>query len=272
MDRRVALALAIVVAMGLAGCSWVERPNPAGPAPGNTTGTGTNPGIPYDRLAAHTDALRDRGYELQIDVRIMTPDGRENQTISVASDPEAERQLIRRRSGNGTLSRYVDGQQLVTRFATDSTTTYDTASLGALNVTFTTDRSSAVALVNTVHGSSLRAQQLRRIYEFGEFEPADNVTRNGTRYAAFDLASAATGSNATVTLNHSAGRLLIAPNGVIRRASIDLRGTQQGDPFVYAVEYRITRVGDVSVQPPTWLDEARASGNATSAPRNGSAG
>ncbi|MFB6082991.1 MAG: hypothetical protein ABEJ94_01955 [Halorientalis sp.] len=268
MDRRVALAVALVV---LAGCSWVERPEPAGPVPGNATETGTDTGIPYDRLAAHTDALRDRGYELHVDVRIRTPDGTKNRTVTVISDPDAKRQLIRSRSANATLYRYVDGERLFTRYVTDGTTTYETADLGARNVTFTTDRGGPVAFVETVHGSSLRYRRLRTIYEFGEFEPAGNVTRDGRRYAAFELTGVATGPDATVTLNHSSGRILIAPSGVIRRATIDLRGTQRGEPFVYAVDYRITRVGDVSVRPPGWLDEARAAGTATSAPENGTA-
>jgi hypothetical protein len=83
-----------------------------------------------------------------------------------------------------------------------------------------------------------------------------------------------TGSNATVRLDHSSGRILVAPNGVIRRATIDLRGTQRDEPFVYAIDYRISGVGDVSVQPPAWLDETRVrdnSTNATGTPQNGTA-
>jgi hypothetical protein len=263
MDRRVALALLVAVATILAGCSWIERPEPAGPPPGNTTETGGGPGIPYDRLAAHADALRDRGYELSLDVRIRTPNGSTNETVSVASDPGSERQLIHRRTADSSLDRYVDGAQLFTRFVANGSTTFDTADLGTENVTFTTDGNRGVAFVNTVHGSSLRTRQLRRIYEFGDFEPAGNVTRDGREYAAFDLTSAATGPDATVTLNDSSGRILIASSGVIRRASIDLRGTQRGESFVYAVDYRITKVGDVPIQPPEWLDEARASRNTT---------
>ncbi|WP_299269363.1 DUF7537 family lipoprotein [Halorientalis sp.] len=272
MDRRVALAVAVAVATVLAGCSWVERPDPSGPVPGDTTGTATDAGIPYDRLAAHTDTLRDRGYELRLDVRVRTPNGSTNLTVDVASDPDGERQLIQRRAATGTLDRYVDGTQLFTRFAANGSTTFDTADLGARNVTFTTDGRNDIAFVNTVHGSSLRTQRLRQIYEFGEFGPRQNVTRDGQRYATFDLTGAVTGPNATVTLNHSSGRILIAPSGVVRRASIDLRGTQRGEPFVYAVDYRIGETGDVTVQPPKWLDEARPSGDSTSTPRNGTAG
>ncbi|RXK49341.1 DUF7537 family lipoprotein [Halorientalis pallida] len=263
MDSRVALVLIVAVATILAGCSWVERPEPAGPAAGNTTGTDDGPSIPYDRLAAHADALRDRGYELRLDVRIRTPNGSENRTVSVASAPDSERQLIHRRTTDSTLDRFVDGAQLFTRFVANGSTTFDSADLGAENVTFTTDGRGTVAFVNTVHGSSLRTQRLRQVYEFGEFERAGNVTRDGREYAAFDLTAAATGPNATVTLNHSSGRILIAPNGVIRRATIDLQGTQRGAPFVYAVDYRITQDGDVSVQPPEWLDRAGTSENTT---------
>jgi hypothetical protein len=201
-------------------------------------------------------------------VRIRTPNGSTNQTVRVASDPDSARQVIHRRATGSTLDRYVDGPQLFTRFVANGSRTFDAADLEAENITFTTDGSGAVAFVNTVHGSSLRTQRLRTIYEFGEFESAENVTRNGQEYAVFDLAGAATGPNATVTLNHSSGRVLVAPRGVIRRASIDLRGTQQGEPFVYTVDYRISEVGDVSVRSPEWLDEARESGNSTESGRN----
>lgn len=266
MDRRVALAVAVALATVLAGCSWVESADPGGPQPVNTTNESDERGIPYDRLAAHSDALRDRGYELRVDVRIETPDGTTNQSVAVVSDPTTERQLIRSAATNGTLSRYVNGTRLYTRYVSNGTTRYGTSDLRARNVTFTSTEGGQIAFVNTVHGSSLRLRRLRTIYAFGKFEPDGNVTRNGDRYATFALTDVATGPNAAVTLDHASGRIVIGPDGVIRNATIDVRGTQRGERFVYAVDYRITTVGDVTVQAPEWLDEALAGGNATPDP------
>jgi hypothetical protein len=251
MDRRVALALVVAVATVLAGCSWVERPDTDRPTVANTTDGSDGGSIPANRLDEHTAVLATEGYELDVGVTIETPNRSRNATITVASDPDDGRQLIRTRSRAGTLDRYVNSTAVLSRVETNGTVEYGRAGLG--NASF-----------SAAHTDGVRVGRLATIYEFGEFEPAGNVTREGQRYAAFELASVNTGPNATVTLNHSSGRILIAPNGVIRRASIDLRGTQRGEPFVYAVDYRISEVGDVSVQPPEWLDEARASGNTTS--------
>jgi hypothetical protein len=260
MDRRVALAAAVAVAMVLAGCSWVEQPDPDRPTGADATGDGERGDsgmIPVDRLDDHTATLANESYELDVAVTVETPNRSRNATVAVASDPDGKRQLIRTRSRNGTLDRYVNSTTVFSRVEINGTTEYGHTALGD-------------AVFSTVHTDGVRIGRLTTIYEFGQFEPAGNVTRDGTRYAAFELAGVNTGPNAAVTLNHSTGRILVAPNGAIRRASIDLRGTQRGDPFVYAVDYRITRTGDVSIRPPEWLDEARSAGNATRTPRNGS--
>jgi hypothetical protein len=261
MDRRVALAVAVAVAMVLAGCSWVEQPDTDRPASTNATEGSDGGTIPAGRLNDHTAVLANESYELDIAVTIRTPSRSRNATVAVASDPDGQRQLIRTRSRNGTLDRYVNDTAVFSRVETNGTTEYGRTALG--NARF-----------SMAHTDGVRIGRLATIYEFGQFEPAGNVTRDGQRYAAFELASVNTGSNATVTLDHSSGRILVAPNGVIRRATIDLRGTQRGDPFVYAIDYRISGVGDVPVQPPAWLEEARVRGNSTNrtgTPQNGTA-
>ncbi|AQL43916.1 hypothetical protein BV210_14935 [Halorientalis sp. IM1011] len=256
MNRRVVLAAVVAVAMVLAGCSWVEQPDTDPPTEANTTEQGDGGTIPTGRLNDHTAVLANESYELSVDVTIETPNRSRNASVAVASDPDGERQLIGTQSRNGTLDRYVNSTAVFSRVDTNGTTEYGRAALG--NASF-----------STAHTDGIRLSRLARIYEFGQFEPAGNVTRDGKRYTAFELRGVNTGPNATVTLNHSSGEILIAPNGVIRRASIDLRGTQRGEPFVYTLDYRITAVGDVTIQPPEWLDEARRSDNATQTPRNG---
>ncbi|WP_335999156.1 DUF7537 family lipoprotein [Halorientalis halophila] len=257
MDRRVLLAVALAAVTLLAGCSWVAEDPTTPSSPSNSSDGPQDTGIPYERLDDHSAALANESYDLGIDLEIRTPDRRRNATVNVSSDPVGERQLIRTESPNGSLDRYLAGQELYTRVNVNGTTEYNITDLGARNVSFA-----------AVHGSGIRVRRLATIYEFGTFERAGNVTRDGERYAAFDLTEPATGPNATVTLNDSSGRILIDQNGIIRRATIDLRGTQSGEPFVYAVDYRIERVGNVTIDEPAWFDEARSGAISTSRSEN----
>lgn len=250
MDRRLLLGGALAALVVLSGCSWVQQTPPSTPTPSAAESPGDRVSIPVPLLRNHSRALANTSYAVEMEINISANESAIDRSFAVRSDPAAERQRVELRGRQSVTDRYVDNGTIYTRLRANGSTGYDVRGFERFNVTF-----------GTLHRRSISQGRLAGIYQYGEFNESGTVTRNGRTVTEYTLVE--TGITRNATVESSSGRVLIDQQGVIRLARIDITGTRDGNEFFVHTEYRVTGVGEVSIDRPDWLDEARAneSGN-----------
>lgn len=164
----------------------------------------------------------------------------------VRSSPTDERLAATIRRGNTTVERYAGNGTISFRRTANGTTTYE----GPTNL-------STVGGFEFLHRSGTGANRLQRLTLVGNYTGAGTVTRDGRtldRYTVDGLAPTATLNG---TLERIEGTALIDQRGIVRSANLTLQFRQDGVRQRQTAEYRVTTVGDVSVERAGWLDEAR---------------
>lgn len=242
MNRGQLLVVALVAAVALSGCSWVEQEEPT---PDSDNSSDSDNMIPVFRIDGHANALANTSYALDIQAKAVKEDERANRTISVRSNLSSKRFLLHNEIRNRSLTRYVNGTTVYSKVVRNGTTNYTAQSLSDLPVNF-----------SLIHRKAVQRERLTTLYRIGDFEKAGNVTEGGRQYTEFTLVNYSNPSNATVA--ESSGQVRIRDDDVIERGYIDLSGGQNGSAFRFVIDYRTTRTENVSVEPPEWLADAEA--------------
>jgi hypothetical protein len=244
MDRRLLLGGALAALVVLSGCSWVQQTPPATPTP-SASASGDRVSIPVPLLRNHSRALANTSYAIEMEINISANDSAIDRSFAVRSDLVAERQRVELQGPRSVTDRFVGNGTIYTRLRANSSTGYDVRDFERFNVTF-----------GTLHRRSISQGRLAGIYQYGEFDETGTVTRNGRTLTEYTLVD--TGITRNATVESSSGRVLVDQQGVIRLARVDITGTRDGNEFFVQTTYRVTGVGDITVDEPGWTADARA--------------
>lgn len=116
------------------------------------------------------------------------------------------------------------------------------------------------ASFENVHGSVTLSgpEALGGILNAGNYTATGVVERDGQQLVRFELQSVDS-DRITGTVTNATGTVLVTSDGVVRDAHLRMDGTQDGEPWVIEQGFEITALGDVTVEEPDWVDEARNS-------------
>lgn len=254
MDRRSLIVVALLASMVLAGCgAWVEQtetnstPNRSAPSNGSE--------VPSFRFQEHAEALADTSYAVEIDVRRENNRSNINQTIGVRSDPDTERILTYSTRPNLSDQTYFEAPKIYVQRQQQGNVTYAVRDAGE-NRSF-----------DTRHLRNLKTNFIASIYQAGSFEENRTVTIDGRNVTEWTLQDP--GEQEGIDLETVNGTILIAEDGVIERATVHIEGRRNGTVFLNRIDYRVLDRGNVTVESPDWLDDARATADGTTAENSG---
>lgn len=262
MNRRVAIAGLLALAVLLAGCQFgATGTETADPLATDTETTPTATPDPFGGVAhppgvdesgvtdvdglleAHAAALADAS--VTVDTRFhLTVDG-SGQNVSLRGEtvPDGVRgwMEIELRDGVGTY--YTEDGTTYYREVVDESVTYGTT--GAVSAVPERPR----------FGSD---ERIETAVESAEWEPVGSVERDGRTLVEFratsvDPPDVNTTGDATVS---SDGRLLVAPDGVVHHVDVSTTVENENGTVRYGTSVSLSGVGSTTVERPDWYDQA----------------
>ncbi|WP_330630297.1 DUF7537 family lipoprotein [Halocatena halophila] len=252
MSRRWKLVLGVVVLVSVAGCSSM---NPLSSGPEYPDGYDDS-GITDPQTAAsdHYGVLNDSdSFTMEI-----TFGGLPNRT---SVEMTSQFDLANEKGLSTAAVKRDDSQVLAYEEYQNGSTLYEKAALGIFGTQYNTSERSFDRLV----ANNTNTTDMKEWMESLNVTPTDTREIDGTTYREFNVTSYddsgeimpqnLTGDVPDTTLKN--GTMLVSPDGVIR--SLRLQFSYDGGDQQAEFTYRISKVGNTSVSPPEWLEEAKSS-------------
>jgi len=264
MDRRVLASASLLVLVALSGCSILgfgnanvtvqEPPDRERPSATPTTPELSEPGFPRgtnsDRIVrprllvrGHVSTMATRSYT--IDLEVSSQSGANQTARSLAAASAYQRGTFRslaERPQQRAAQYWQDGT-LYVRSEQGGQTEYRVREIDGG--------------FEQLHQRGLAARELVPLFEVANYTYAETVERNGTELHRYTLAETVfEQADGNVTVEETSGEVLVTREGIIRVASVEIRGQQSGESFVLLIDYRLTPE-TAPIEEPDWLDAAR---------------
>lgn len=262
--RSVVVSLVLVALVALAGCASGPL-NDASDATGTDASTATTAattasledisfpdGASEDAVengtalaAAHTDVVTDGGYALELTAARSGPETSVNSTYVVrrGGDTGDLYQRTVRNSGGGT-------QQAVV-FANESAI-YEKRGTDSPSYEVDTSRSSDDHYANNI------VEAHETLVLAGEWTDPNVVSKDGQTLVEYDLDSVTAETDLVdpETVTDASGSLVVDQRGVVQRVTVNVTEETEGTTAESHYEYRVTALGDVTVEQPDWVSDA----------------
>ena len=263
MNRRLLAVAAAIALVALAGCSGLMGSDaPEGETNGTTEAGTTEAGLTLSGIeypdgastdgiddaeavvAAHGATLNESDYGIEIDQTTVRGENSRNVTYAVRSSLDDRRMV--RSIATGDL----DNQwyQNATHQHTNLTANGDTR----LRV-----QESSGTFEGT-HRQETAGQLVNDLLSTGNFTTEEVVERDGETLVRYEM-TAYNDSNQNFETENASGHALVSESGVVHEVHVSAEGTaSDGTAVSFEASYRVTALGDVTVEPPAWVEDARA--------------
>ncbi|UPM41784.1 DUF7537 family lipoprotein [Halocatena salina] len=253
MNSRSQLVLAVVLVIGLAGCSGLS---PFGSGTAYPDGYNES-GITDPETAAnqHSNALSEYDSYTQT-MNITNPNRQVTMNLTVRVD-EANKQ------SGADIKANREGQEVMRmEMYQKNNTTYEKTQMPLLGTVYNTTEQS----FSSFKANQTNTTDTEKWFSNVSFEEADTVTRNDEtlyKYNAtgVDNAKAFTNVSGSTTIDSVESfnaTLLVDKEGILRSFSFDITATSFGETQEMSAEIRTTDIGSTTVNEPEWIEEAKS--------------
>jgi flagellin FlaA/flagellin FlaB len=266
MHSRQSVAITIVIAalVAVAGCTSGMLEDPSGTNE-DPSGTDSSTNKTLDDLslpdgtseeavengsalaAAHTSALSETGYTVEVTALLSSGQESENSTYVVRRDTETGElyQRVVQESGGDEQRRFAYANATATyeKRGTDSPS-YD------VNRDTTSDDQATNNVVNAVE----------TLVPAGNWTDPSVVSVDGQTLVEYDFAGIPSDAEffQPETVTNASGSLLVDQQGVVHRVTLNVTQERDGTVSETDIDYRVAELGDVSVEKPDWVSTAAA--------------
>lgn len=260
--RRVAVSIALVALVALAGCTSGSLGEVLGDdseaksldaisLPDGASGEAVENGTALAN--AHADQLADRGYEVEVSATYAS--GSEAGNVSFVVRRDAQTGELYQRS----IRMSGDSEQRTVAYANESAT-YQKQGTEDPSYHVTTDQTSDDEAVNAV------VRAAGDLVRLGNWSDPRVVSVDGATLVEYDLTGVSSDVEfvETDSVTNASGSLLVDEAGVVHSVTVDLTRAPNASTSDARYEYRVTALGDVAVQQPDWVSEAASQHEAAS--------
>ncbi|WP_323192726.1 hypothetical protein [Halostella sp. PRR32] len=106
------------------------------------------------------------------------------------------------------------------------------------------------------HESQTNANLVQNLIAAGNYSATEAVQRNGTTLVRYELNEFNGTAGSDLNVSNAEGYILVSEAGVVYEAQVSIEGTSGGTELSSAIEFEVTQVGDVTVERPSWVDDA----------------
>ena len=261
MNRRLLAVAAVIALVAFAGCSGLMGTDaPESETNGSTETTEAEltlsdveypDGASADGIddaeavvAAHGATLNESDYSIEIDQTTVRGEESRNVTYAVRSS--------------------LDDQRMVGSIATEGVNNqwYQNATHQHTNLTANGDTRLRVQESSGTFEETHRQETARRLVNdlltTGNFTAEEAVERDGETLVRYEM-TAYNDSNQNFETENASGHALVSESGIVHEVRVTAAGTtSDGTAVSYEASYRVTALGDVTVEPPAWVEDARA--------------
>ena len=263
MNRRLFAVAAVIALVALAGCSGLMGSDAPEGETNGTTEAGTTEaeltlsdveypdGASADGIedvdavvAAHGAVLNETDYAIEIDQASAQGDRSQNVTYALRSSLD-DRRMVGSIATEGMVNEWY---QNATHQHTNLTANGDTR----LRV-----QESSGSFEET-HRQETAGQLVNDLLSTGNFTADEVVERDGETLVRYEL-TAYNDSNENFETEGASGYALVGESGVVHEVQVAAEGTtSDGTAVSFDASYRVTALGDVTVEPPAWVEDARS--------------
>ncbi len=199
---------------------------------------------------AYASAVRNSSYEIKFEKSRVLEDGTRTdyrrivRKKSLETDEEYQYRNRTSDDGNRTVISYLDGTEFYEKFVTHETA-YQVSTVPPNSVEEFQPKTGMVTYVR----SRLQA---------GEYEDPRLVRRDGRQFVEYRLTGIEGDAKFVLvdSITNVSGSVLVGPNGVVRRISMNLTKGGRGPDTYLRSEFRLVGTDEVTIREPEWTDEA----------------
>lgn len=262
--RSVAITIVIVALVAVAGCTsgMLEDPSDTNEDP---SGTDSSTNKTLDDIsfpdgandesvengsalaAAHTSALSETGYAVEVSALLSSGQESENSTYVVRRDAETGElyQRVVRESGGNEQRRFAYANE---------TATYQKRGADSPSYQVNGDTTSDDQATNNV------VNVVETLVPAGNWTDPSVVSMDGQTLVEYDLDGVSSDAQffQPDTVTNASGSLLVDQQGVVHRVTLNVTQERDGTTSETDIDYRVTKLGDVAVEKPDWVSTAAA--------------
>jgi len=199
---------------------------------------------------AYASAVRNSSYEIEFEKSRVLEDGTRTDYRRIVRkkslETDEEYQYLNQTSddGNRTAVSYLNGTEFYEKFVMDETT-YQVSTVPPNSVE---EFQPTIGMVTYVR-SRLQA---------GEYENPRIVRRDGRQFVEYRLTGIEGDAKFVLadSITNVSGSVLVGPNGVVRRISMNLTKGGRGPDTYLRSEFRLVETDEVIIHEPEWTDKA----------------
>lgn len=264
MNRRILGIVAVVVLVATAGCAGVlDSGEGAGDGGNGTNGPQSLDEVTYPDGAAedgfsnataltesHRTTLGETNYALELNQTVVQDNQTTSSVVTIRSNNDSKRMV-------SSTSQTVEGSDGTRELSNE---VYRNATHQHTNTSFGSSSSVQVSEARTSfgqsHESQTNARLVRSLLNFGNYSATDVVQRDGTTLIEYELDEYNSSAQGDFQPESVSGTVYVSQSGVVHELQISAEGTTQGRQVSLDLHYQVTETGEVTVEPPAWVDSA----------------